>query len=62
MSKSLTQSKTFWLNAVVVVAAAIAGIMGTDVIQANPQIVAVLTSVVGGLNIILRLFTSKAIR
>jgi len=62
MSKSITTSKIFWVNAVVVIVAAIGGAVGTDVIQTNPQLLTVLTAVVAGLNIVLRLFTSKAIR
>ena len=61
MSKSLSKSKTFWVNALVMAGAAIAGMLGCDVIQEYPQLMAIFAAAVGGINIALRLVTSKPI-
>jgi len=61
MNKSPLKSKTVWTN-ILVLAAGVAGYLsGNDIISQYPQVVAILGAVVGGLNIVLRFFTSKPI-
>lgn len=62
MGKSLSQSRTFWVNAFIVVGAALTGIMGTDVIASNPGLIAVFGSILGIVNIVLRLVTKEPIK
>lgn len=61
MSKPLTKSKTFWANLLIVVAGALGGIMGTDVITNNPQLLAYFGAAAGFINILLRFFTKTSI-
>ena len=60
-NKSLFASRTFWLNAVTLVAGIVGYVAGHDLIQDNASFVGILVAVQGGLNIVLRLFTSKPI-
>lgn len=59
--KKLTQSKTFWVNLLVVIGGAVTGAMGTEVIAENPILLGYAAATVGFINIILRLFTTKPI-
>lgn len=59
--KSLRSSKTFWVNVAVVVVAGLTGMMGTDVITANPELLAYMTAGVGAVNIVLRLLTDSPV-
>ena len=61
MSKPLQKSKTFWVNLAVVVIAGLTGMMGTDVIAANPELLAYMTAGVGAINIVLRLLTDSPV-
>ena len=60
--KKLRQSKTFWLNLLIVIVGAIGGVMNTDVIVNNPALVGYLAAATGVLNIILRIFSPTAIK
>jgi len=60
--KSIEKSKTFWFNLLVIAAAIFAAVQGTDVIQANPTLVGIFGAVVGGLNILLRIFTKEPVK
>ncbi len=60
--KKLRQSKTFWVNMLVIAVGAISGAMGTDVIAQNPEIVGYLAAAMGVINIILRIFSPTAIK
>ncbi len=60
--KSPIQSKTLWVNLLVLGAGVLGFIQGHEVIRDYPQIMAVMAAVVGGLNIALRFVTSKPIR
>jgi len=62
VEKNLLKSKTFWLNALILAAGVVGFVAGHDVIQQYPQAVAILAAVQGGLNIVLRIFTSQPIR
>ena len=62
MSKSLTSSKTFWVNMLVLTAAAITAMAGTNVIADNPMLVTIFGAVIGIVNIALRMVTKVPIR
>lgn len=57
MAKPFTQSRTLWVNMLIVVVAAVTGAMNTDVVSQNPALMAYLVAGLGAMNIILRLFT-----
>jgi len=61
MSKSIQSSKTFWVNLLVVVAAAITGMMGSDVVAQNPEVLSYMVAAIGGVNIVLRFFTNSPV-
>jgi hypothetical protein len=60
-TKSVLASKTVWLNILVVAAGVVGYVAGHEVIADNTALVGILVAVQGGLNIVLRLFTSKPI-
>ena len=60
--KPVLWSKTFWVNMIVIIVAALTGIMNSEVITNYPGIIATLTGAIGVINIVLRLFTKVAIR
>lgn len=60
--KKLRFSKTFVVNMLIVAAAVLAGVMGTDVIAANPEYAVYFTAATGVVNILLRILTNKAIK
>ncbi len=62
MSKSITRSKTFWVNMMVLVAAAVTAMSGTTVIADYPMLVTVFAAVSGVVNIALRMVTKVPIR
>jgi hypothetical protein len=51
-----------WLNLIVLAAGITGYVAGHDVIADYPQVVAILAAVQGGLNIVLRLFTSQPVK
>jgi hypothetical protein len=62
MGKNPVKSKTLWVNVIMIVAGALGGIAGTDVIQQNPQIAGYFVSIMGVVNVILRLMTKEPIK
>ena len=62
MSKSLWQSKTFWVNAITAAAAVLTTLVDTPVIADNPKIVGVIVTTLSVVNIVLRLITSQPIQ
>jgi len=62
MSKSIFKSKTVWANVITLVAGITALVSGSDLIADYPQAVAVLVAAQGGLNVLLRLFTTQPIK
>lgn len=62
MDKLLIHSKTFWVNFVIIVIAALVGIADCSVIAIYPWIIPWITGLIGALNIILRLITKGPIR
>ena len=59
--KSPLTSKTIWVNMIVLCAGVAGYVAGHDVLVDYPQVIAILTAVVGGLNIALRFITTKPI-
>lgn len=62
MPKSPLKSKTVWLNLLVLTVGVLGYLSGSDVVAQYPQVVTILGAVTGGLNIVLRFFTSKPIK
>jgi len=60
-SKPITSSKTFWINLVTAAAGAITAIGGSELIQDNPQMAGIAATVLGVVNIILRLVTKQSV-
>jgi hypothetical protein len=60
--KSKVKSRTLWVNAILIAAGAIGGIAGTDVIQSNPQLAGYFVSIMGVVNVILRLITKEPLK
>lgn len=60
--KRIWSSKTFWLNALILAAGIVGYVAGHEVIADNPQLVAILAAVQGGLNIVLRIFTTQPVK
>ena len=62
MSKPLYFSKTFWVNMLILIAAAVTAMTDTSVISDNPVLVTVFGSIIGVVNIALRMVTKVPIR
>lgn len=59
--KPIYRSKTFWVNALLVAGAALAGVNDASIIQ-DPQAVTLLGMAVGFVNIILRYITKDPVK
>lgn len=59
--KSLVESKTFWFNAITVGLTVLTYLVDSPILEDNAAAVAVLTTVIGIGNVILRLVTEKSI-
>lgn len=59
--KSSVQSKTMWLNGLIIAASTLAFLQGHELIAANPKTVAGIGIAAGIINGILRLVTNEAI-
>jgi hypothetical protein len=62
MGKSLLKSKTFWVNSLTAVVAAVTAVTNLDFIQDNPQVVAIGGMFLGFVNIALRVITKEPIK
>ncbi len=60
-SKTLVQSKTFWVNLFIVLIAAIVGVSNSSIVVDFPTLVPWFAGVIGTLNIVLRLVTKTPI-
>ncbi len=60
-TKTLGWSKTFWVNMVVVIIAAIVGVSNSTIVVDYPSLVPWFAGVIGTLNIVLRLVTKTPI-
>jgi len=61
MEKKIWQSRTIWVNAVTLLAGVIGFIAGHELIADNASLVSLLVAVQGGVNVLLRFLTWKAI-
>jgi hypothetical protein len=61
MTKSIFASKTFWLNAVTLAAGLVAVLSGSDLVAEYPTAIAIIASVQGVLNIVLRVVSKVPI-
>lgn len=61
-SKSLFRSKTFWVNALTLVAGVTGYVAGHEVLQDYTSVLPLLVAVQGGVNIVLRLLTTQPIK
>ncbi len=60
--KSIFASKTFWTNAIIAVVSIVGYFQGADWVAVHPEAVAALGTVVGVLNVILRLITKEPVK
>ncbi len=60
--KPLFNSKTFWVNMVVIIVAALTGILNSEAIAAYPVIASAITGAIGVINILLRLVTKVPVK
>ena len=61
MGKGLLRSKTFWANALAAAVSIGTYLMDSDLLASNPEIVAIGGTVIGVLNVLLRLVTKEPI-
>ena len=61
MNKKWYKSKTVWVNAVAVLVGTVGYLVGNNVIQDYPSVVATLVALQGGLNVLLRFITWKSL-
>lgn len=59
--KSMWTSKTLWVNGLMLCAGIISYLVGDDLIKGNENLLTLLVAVQGGVNVILRFVTTKAI-
>jgi len=60
--KPVLQSKTLWVNAVVILLAALTGVMNCDVLTLYPSVIPWIAGIIGVVNIALRLVTSVPVK
>ncbi len=59
--KPAQNSKTLWVNVAVVAVAGLTGMLGTEVVANNPELVTYFTMLVGGVNVFLRFVTNSPV-
>jgi hypothetical protein len=59
--KAKYKSRTLWVNGFIVVAGAILGALGTDVVRENPDLAGYAIGITGVVNYLLRLVTKTAV-
>jgi uncharacterized membrane protein len=60
-TKSIFRSKTFWLNAAMIVVYCLTGLLDIDAVKQNPNAVLIIGMGVNFLNIIIRTFTERPV-
>lgn len=61
MGKGLLKSKTFWVNALTAVVSVATYFQGSEILASNPEIVALIGTGIGVVNVVLRLITKEPI-
>jgi len=61
-AKPLAESRTFWLNLATIVVSVGTYLVDSELLSQHPEVVAILGTVVGVANIIVRLVTDKGIK
>lgn len=62
MGKGLLKSKTFWVNALTAVVSIGTYLSNSELLANNPELVAVAGTVIGVVNVVLRLLTKEPIQ
>lgn len=60
-SKPIFRSKTFWINIITAVAGVLTTLGGSELIQNNPQMAGIAATVIGVVNVFLRLVTTQKV-
>jgi len=60
--KKMWQSKTIWVNTLMLCAGVVGYLVSDDLIKDNESLLALLVAVQGGVNVILRYVTTKPIK
>lgn len=60
-SKPIMQSKTFWVNMITAIAGIVTSLGASDLIADNPQYAGIAATVIGVVNVILRLMTKTPV-
>ncbi|GAF79539.1 unnamed protein product [marine sediment metagenome] len=61
MSKPVTKSKTFWVNACVLLVAGVVGMQNCEVVVNYPELVTYFVGIVGAVNVVLRFLTNSPV-
>lgn len=59
--KPILKSKTFWVNALTAIAGVVSTVVGSDLIQNNPEWAGYGAAALGVVNVVLRLFTKEPV-
>jgi len=59
--KPIQQSKTLWINMLVMMVAMLTAAMGTPLIENNPELMAYAVAAMGAINIVLRFVTTQPV-
>ncbi len=59
--KPLLRSKTFWVNLITAVAGILTTVGGSEFIQDKPEVVGIMATIVGVVNVLLRLVTKDPV-
>lgn len=60
--KSVTESKTFWANLLVIIVATLTFLLDQELVKNNVDLVRYFTIAIGAINIVLRFLTTQPMR